>query len=169
MLSREGIVRQVPALLARVSALPCLGAGPAPAVDLADPAQFRCVGRNRFSGAATAPVEKQGDNVNWDYAAFFTDPVHGTPIIVYGRRYRAVSPLMQAFIRRHECQHAQGVIDEITANCQALAQMRTEGLTTDQEGLIARWHRTQDRLDPQYGGSGDGFWQRTLQCANALR
>ena len=157
------------ALLALVSAQPCLAAEPARQADLADPEQFRCVGRNRFSGQASVPVEKHGENVSWDYAAFFTDPVHGTPIIVYGPRFREVSPLMQAFIRRHECQHANGVTDEVTANCLALTQMRGHGLTPAQEAHIERWHLTLGRLDPQYGGSGTAFWERTLQCAASVR
>ena len=60
------------ALPALVSALPCLAAEPARQADLADPGQFQCVGRNRFSGLASVPVEKHGENVSWDYAAFFT-------------------------------------------------------------------------------------------------
>jgi hypothetical protein len=156
-------------LLTLVSAGPCLAAEPAREVDLADPGQFRCVGRNRFSGLASVPVEKHGENVSWDYAAFFTDPVHGTPIIVYGPRFRDVSPLMQAFIRRHECQHANGVIDEITANCLALRQMRAQGLTSAQEAQLERWHLAQGRLDPQYGSSGAVFWERTQQCAASVR
>jgi hypothetical protein len=157
------------ALLNLVSALPCLAAEPARQADMADPGQFQCVGRNRFSGLANVPVEKHGENVSWDYAAFFTDPVHGTPIIVYGPRFREVSPLMQAFIRRHECQHANGVVDEITANCLALRQMRVQGLTPPQEAELARWHLAQGRLDPQYGSSGVAFWERTLQCAASVR
>ena len=174
MLSPEDIARLLPAVTARillplVTVLPCMAAEPVRQADLADPAQFQCVGRNRFSGLATAPVEKHGENVTWEYAAFFTDPVHGTPMIIYGPRFRDVSPLMQAFIRRHECQHANGVIDEITANCLALKQLRALGLTPAQEAQLERWHLTKGRLDPQYGGSGAAFWERTLQCAAATR
>lgn len=164
-------------LLAAV--LPCASAaGPAqprpqrpvpPTVDVANPGQFQCVGRNRFSGSVIVPVEKQGETSDWAYAAFFTDPVLGTPVIVYGPRFRAMPPLLQAFIRRHECQHAKGIQDEIAANCLALAQMRAQGLSPEQESFLERWHQAEGPLDPQYGGSGAAFWERTLRCAASVR
>lgn len=157
------------ALLGLAPALSSHAAEPRRTVDLADPAHFQCVGRNRFSGVVNVPVEKQGENVSWAYAAFFTDPVQGTPIIVYGPRFREVPPLLQAFIRRHECQHANGIQDEIAANCLALAQMRAQGLTSDQERQLERWHMAEGRLDPQYGGSGAAFWERTVRCAASVR
>ncbi len=137
--------------------------------DMSDPGAFRCQGRNPFSGALDGPVEKQDESGYWPYAAFFVDPVLGTPTIVYGPRFRTLDPLMQAFIRRHECQHAKGVRDEITANCMALVHMRAQGLTTRQEARLQRWHQAEGRLDPQYGGSGAVFWERTLRCAAGLR
>ncbi|MCZ4313604.1 hypothetical protein O4H66_09315 [Comamonadaceae bacterium G21597-S1] len=137
--------------------------------DVSDPGQFRCQGRNPFSGAPDGPVEKQDESGYWPYAAFFVDPVLGTPTIVYGPRFRTLDPLMQAFIRRHECQHANGVRDEITANCMALVHMRAQGLTTRQEAHLQHWHQAEGRLDPQYGGSGAMFWERTLRCAAGLR
>ena len=130
---------------------------------------LQCVGRNRFSGVVNVAVEKQGENVSWSYAAFFVDPVLGTPTIVYGPRYLEIGPLMQAFIRRHECQHANGVVDEIAANCAALVQMRALGLTAQQEAYLERWHLAEGRLDPQYGGSGAAFWERTVRCAGTRR
>jgi len=160
----------------RVFAWVALGLAPAVAAsagkempDVANPDQFQCVGRNRFSGVANVPVEKQGENVSWSYAAFFVDPVLGTPTIIYGSRFRELGPLMQAFIRRHECQHANGVQDEIAANCAALAQMRAQGLTPQQEVVLERWHMAEGRLDPQYGGSGAALWERTVRCAATLR
>ena len=159
-------------------ALACVALGLAPAVaaladparpDVANPDQFRCQGRNQFSGALDGPIEKQDESGYWPYAAFFVDPVLGTPTIVYGPGFRALDPLMQAFIRRHECQHANGVRDEIAANCNALAQMRTLGLTPRQEAHLQRWHMAEGRLDPQYGGSGAAFWERTERCAAGLR
>lgn len=139
----------------------------APAV--ADPDRFQCRGRNAFSGAVAIPIEKQDTSGTWPYAAFFTDPVFGTPTIVYGPGYRALDPLMQTFIRRHECQHANGVRDEIAANCTALVQMRGLGLTPQQEAHLERWHLSKGELDPQYGGSGAAFWERTVRCAAAAR
>lgn len=137
--------------------------------DLAHPDQFRCVGRNHFSGAIDTPIEKHTDSDTWTFAAYFVDPVKGTPTIVYGPGFRTVGPLMQAFIRRHECQHANGVRDVIAANCAALAQMRAQGLTTEQEAQLERWHMAQGRLDPSYGGSGAAFWDGTVRCAAAAR
>lgn len=158
--------------------LTCLALGLAPAVavgagkglpDVTNPDQFQCIGRNRFSGMVNVPVEKQGENVSWSYAAFFVDPVLGTPIIVYGPRFPELAPVMRSFIRRHECQHANGVSDEIAANCAALAQMRAQGLTAQQEAHLRRWHLAEGQLDPQYGGSGAAFWERTVHCAAAAR
>jgi len=159
-------------------ALACAAFGLAPAVaaladagrpDVSNPDQFRCQGRNQFSGAPDGPIERQDDSGYWPYAAFFVDPVAGTPTIVYGPGFRALDPLMQVFIRRHECQHANGMRDEIAANCAALAQMRAQGLTPQQEAHLARWHMAVGRLDPQYGGSADVFWDRTVRCAAGLR
>ena len=75
--------------------------------------------------------------------------------------------LMQLVIKRHECQHANGVQDEIAANCAALLQMRTLDLTAQQKSRIAAWLSAEGTLDPQYGGSGTIFWARTLRCAGA--
>ena len=158
----------------RVLAWFALGLGPAVAElgqteqrDVANPDHFQCHGRNHFSGAIDVPIEKQDDSGSWPYAAFFIDPVLGTPTIVYGHRFRALDPLMQAFIRRHECQHANNVRDEIAANCTALAQMRSQGLTPQQEAHLERWHMAVGQLDPQYGGNGAAFWERTVRCAAA--
>lgn len=166
---------RAPARLRRAGAvaalvLPAIAAqADTPAARIADPAQFQCIGRNHFSGAAIVPDEKQDDSGAWPYAVYLVDPVRGTPTIVYGPRFRALDPLMQAFIRRHECQHANGVRDEIAANCAALVQMRGQGLTPQQEAHLERWHLGKGRLDPQYGGSGAAFWERTLRCAAAAR
>ncbi len=144
--------------------LPARAATP---VDLANPDHFQCVGKSRFSGASVVPAETYGDPTGVAYSAIFFDPVSGRPMIVYGPRYRAVAPLMQSFIKRHECQHANGVQDEVAANCAALLQMRALGLTAQQEARIASWLSAEGTLDPQYGGSGAVFWERTLRCAGA--
>ena len=136
-------------------------------VDVADPNHFQCVGKNRYSGLAVAPTESDGDPTGVAYSPIFFDPVTGKPLIVYGPRYRNSAPLMQSFIKRHECQHANGVQDEIAANCAVLLPMRALGLTTQQEFRIAAWLSAEGTLDPQYGGSGTIFWARTLRCAGA--
>jgi hypothetical protein len=76
---------------------------------------------------------------------------------------------MQSFIRRHECQHANGVMDEIAANCAALAQMRAQGLTAHPDAQLERGPVGHGRLDPHSGGSGAAFWQPTLRCAAFAR
>lgn len=134
---------------------------------LASPDHFRCVGKNRFSGAVSVPTERNGVTTDSAYAMFFIDPVHGHATIIYGERYQQAPALFQAFIRRHECQHANGVLDEITANCRALAQMRALGLTVEQEAQLAGLHGAEGPLDARYGGSGAGFWQRTVACAGS--
>ena len=136
-------------------------------LDVANPGHFQCVGRNRFSGAASVPTERSGVITGRAYAEFYIDPVQGRALIVYGERYQQIAPLFQAFIRRHECQHANGVQDEITANCGALVQMRALGLTAEQETQIAQWHVAEGSIDPRYGGTGARFWQLTLDCAGA--
>jgi hypothetical protein len=156
------------ALAAAPATASAASAGPRPD-DVSNPEHFRCVGRNRYSGAINIPEEKQSETGAWSYAVMLVDPVLGKPIIIYGPRFREVSPLMQAFIRRHECQHANGVVDEIAANCVALVQMRAQGLTPEQEAQLERWHLNEGRLDPQYGGSGAAFWERTLRCAATVR
>ena len=137
--------------------------------DVANPEQFQCVGKNRFSGAQVMAAESHGDSTGRAYAIIYFDPVNGTPLIVYGPRYRQAAPLLQSFIKRHECQHANGVYDEIAANCEALTQMRAIGLTPAQEAQIARWHVAEGTIDPQYGGSGAALWERTVVCAGTRR
>ncbi|MEO6626042.1 MAG: hypothetical protein ABIN37_14590 [Burkholderiaceae bacterium] len=157
------VMRDLPVLaLLGVLSAPVLAAAP---VDVANPEHFQCVGKNRFSGLAVVPTESDGDPTGVAYSAIFFDPVSGKPLIVYGPRYRKIAPLMQSFIKRHECQHANGVQDEVAANCAALLQMRALGLTAQQESRIANWLSAEGTLDPQYGGSGAMFWERTVRCA----
>ena len=134
-------------------------------VDVANPAHFQCVGKNRYSGVPVVPSESDGDALGVAYSAILFDSSSGKPLIVYGSRFRNMAPLMQSFIKRHECQHANGVQDEIEANCAALLQMRALGLTVLQEARIAEWHNAEGTLDPPYGGSGTIFWERTMRCA----
>ena len=134
------------------------------ATEITSTGDFQCVGKNHFSGAASVPIERSGVTTDRAYAVLYIDPLHGHSIIIYGERYLRIAPLFQAFIRRHECQHANGVRDEIMANCGALAQMRALGLTVAQERQIAQWHAAEGTLDPRYGGTGARFWQRTLEC-----
>ena len=153
----------------RVFAWVALGWAPAVAADaakempdVANPDQFQCVGRNRFSGVANVPVEKQGENVSWSYAAFFVDPVLGTPTIIYGPRFRELGPLTQGFIRRHECQHANGVQDEIAANCAALAQMQGMSQVAKEAGS------SRQSLYRALSADGNPSFATVLKVARAL-
>lgn len=134
-------------------------------VDVANPRDFQCIGKNRYSGVPVIPAESDNEALGVAYSAILFDSTSGTPLIVYGARFRTISSLMQSFIKRHECQHANGVRDEVEANCAALLQMRALGLTALQEASIAQWHIAEGTLDPQYGGSGSVFWERTLRCS----
>lgn len=154
------------ALVARASAAgPDVKGKTISVAEIASPGHFKCVGKNHFSGAVSVPIEKSGVTTDHAYAMHYIDPVQGHSIIVYGDRYQQSPPLYQAFIRRHECQHANRVRDEIMANCGALTQMRGLGLTLAQEKQIAEWHAAEGTLDPRYGGTGARFWQLTLECA----
>lgn len=135
--------------------------------DIGNPADVQCVGKNRLTGAKEKPIESYGDPPGRAYAVIYFHPAHGTAHIIYGPRYRTIPPLLQSFITRHECQHANGVQDEIAANCNALNQMRGLGLTLEQETQIASWHRAEGTIDPRYGGSGAAFWELTLACTGA--
>jgi hypothetical protein len=89
----------------------------------------------------------------------------GYPTITYFRQFFALPPLMQEFTRVHECAHHHVGPDEVQANCTALVEMREHGLTAAQEEFIARFHIGLGPLPAQYFGSGDDFWQMTIECA----
>ena len=64
-------------------------------VDVANPAHFQCVGKNRYSGLPVVPSESDGDALGVAYSAILFDSTSGKPLIVYGSRFRNISPLMQ--------------------------------------------------------------------------
>jgi len=68
----------------------------------------------------------------------------------------------------HECAHAQDAErDEIEANCEAYLELDKLGvLTPDRIDALASTHKKMLRLPSRYGGSGEIFWQRTLDCVN---
>jgi len=91
---------------------------------------------------------------------------NGYPVITYGPRFFEEPKLIQKFIELHECAHlSQLTSDEILANCFALQGMRNLGLTNEQENQIAIWHYSMTNIAPQYGGTGENFWNMTLACA----
>ncbi len=134
-------------------------------MDVASPQAFQCLGRNYYTGAVMAPFETSGTTVGSAYAISNFDTATGNPYIVYGPRYFQMQPLVQSFIRRHECQHTNFVTDEIQANCGALIQMRQQGLTASQEDQIAQWTIAEGAIGLQYGGTGAVFWNLTLACS----
>lgn len=142
--------------------------------DVADPDRFQCVGRNHFSGKVDIPVEKHDAAASWSYAAFFVDPVHGTSLIVYGPSAlpRSRRALMQAFIRRHECQASQrcarrdrGQLQRVGADARRAGPRDTSprGATRN----VGIW--TKSSWNPQYGGSSTRFWEHSVRCAARMR
>lgn len=89
------------------------------------------------------------------------------PVITYGSQFLADPPLLQQFIRLHECAHlALPTSNEIAANCFALVNLRRQGLPSPAEAFIVNTTHAKGVLPPQYGGSSMAFWQLTLNCAN---
>jgi len=70
----------------------------------------------------------------------------------------------------HECAHAKsGTLDELTANCLGLIDMRAAGRAGRAvEARLTAYHRRQGYLGPEYGLARD-FWARTLACAGGAR
>lgn len=103
------------------------------------------------------------------YEAWAHYAPNGYPVITYGSQFLADPPLLQQFIRLHECAHlALPTSDEIAANCFALVKLRQQGLPPPAEAFIENATVAKGVLPPKYGGSGRAFWQLTLNCANGL-
>jgi hypothetical protein len=70
-------------------------------------------------------------------------------------------PLIQRFTSLHECGHAStGNPDEYAANCYSLS---AGGFSMAQVGAIRSFYEhLPGPLPAQYGGSGPGFWQGTI-------
>lgn len=129
--------------------------------------QQPCMAVHSRTGALV-PAREQPGNSGTYTAIAFPDPVSGYPTITYGPQYAALTPLLQSFVRLHECAHlAIPTSDEIQANCRALREMRRQGLTAENEELIAQDHYNRGVLEPKYGGSGTAFWRLTLKCAGS--
>lgn len=89
---------------------------------------------------------------NWD--AF------GWPTITYSRTYFTLSPVVQRFTSLHECGHLSlGNRDEFVANCYAL---RNGNFTASEIAEIKGFHQRIGIMPSAYGGSGNGFWRRTI-------
>jgi hypothetical protein len=124
----------------------------------------QCMAPHAATGQIVQVIETGGLN-SW-FRAWATYRPDGYPIIYYGQGFASLSPLMQRFVRLHECAHLiEAPGNEILANCRALQVIREQGLSREDEGYIAQHHISDGPLPPQYGGSGKAFWAATLQCA----
>ena len=104
--------------------------------------------------------------LNSPYRAVANYRPDGYPIISYSQGFASLPPLMQRFVRLHECAHLiEAPGNEILANCRALQVLRSQGLSGYDERYIAQHHAADGTLPVQYGGSGVAFWAATLQCA----
>jgi hypothetical protein len=82
----------------------------------------------------------------------------GFQIVWNAARLKALPPEVHDYIFFHECAHARvPTVDEIQANCVGLQDMRAAG----RAGAAV-----ESRLGAFYG-PGNGYWARTLDCANA--
>ncbi len=105
-------------------------------------------------------------------AAVVRPGADGWPVIFFDavvfRAMLSRDPHMSDFIFYHECAHAQDAErDEIEANCEAYLELDKLGvLTPDRIDALASTHKKMLRLPSRYGGSGEIFWQRTLDCVN---
>lgn len=75
-------------------------------------------------------------------------------------------PHMADFVFYHECGHAKNdQLDEIQANCYAYIELEKIGLLNpDKAAALAETHIKMRRLPSRYGGTGEIFWKRTLEC-----
>lgn len=128
-------------------------------------ANGQCVARHGFTGQLVNVVEQQGWTVGNAYAIANWAP-NGWPVITYGPRMNNLNPLLQSFIKVHECAHlSTPTMDEVQANCIALTTMRQRGLSRRDEDQIANWTAAEGVIGMQYGGTGIEYWRRTLVCA----
>lgn len=101
----------------------------------------------------------------WGYATYNNS---GWPVIIFDVSKLSVVPkIVVRFTYYHECAHlSEPTQSEIMANCIALLEMRRNGdLSAQGEAIVEKSTRSLGTLQPQYGGSGDAFWNATLQCA----
>jgi len=132
---------------------------------LSNSASATCFGRHGITGQMVQAVEVGGQTIGNAYATSNWMP-NGWPIITYGPRFFLLDPLLQSFVKIHECAHLSiPTSDEIRANCTALKSMRHHGLSDDEEDEIANWTRSEGLIDLRYGGTGEAFWNATLACA----
>ena len=96
-------------------------------VDVANPAHFQCVGKNRYSGVPVVPSESNGDALGVAYSAILFDSSSGKPLIVYGSRFRNMSPLMQSLPTVDATTRNAIVYVDLTSNVAAKSGMFASG------------------------------------------
>lgn len=113
------------------------------------------------------------------FAGFTKMGLNGLPMITFDDNN--VQPIAQTlpvavdFLFYHECAHARfmtnfsnQVQSELSANCEGLRKMRSDGkITPAQEAAVGLLHATQNYYGDMFG-SGANYWQLTLQCAANL-
>ena len=94
-------------------------------------------------------------------------PMVPQPTIIYGAIFYQLPHFMQVFTSDHECGHANGYIDEFSANCYALGQVAQKGGDVQTVMMIRQFHYGVGPIGDQYGGTGARYWQLTYQqCPN---
>jgi hypothetical protein len=127
---------------------------------------YTCFART-LNGQLELPVPGMNDDgiPYWGYATYNQS---GLPFILFNiSRLSQYPAIVTRFTYYHECAHLQiPTSNEIDANCTALRNMRANGdLTAREEELVEMATRSTGILAPQYGGSGDAFWDATIACA----
>lgn len=125
----------------------------------------QCMAPHKFTGQIVPAQEMPGPTGFFEAVSQYAP--NGYPTITYGPQFLADPPLLQQFVRLHECAHlALPTSNEIAANCFALVNLRRQGLPPQFEAFIMQYHIAKGSIPPQYGGSGMAFWQLTVNCAN---
>lgn len=106
------------------------------------------------------------------YYGFSTYNDAGWPVIILDADRLSRQPqIISRFTYYHECAHLSAPTpDEVMANCIALKTMRQNGdLSQDEEGVIANFVTSFDKLQDEYLGNGKNYWAATLKCADAIK
>ncbi len=127
------------------------GAG---AFTFSDGTHTECVAR----GQSVPEQAAEGDAALAGFTGKTIEDARGYRIVWNTAKLASLPPAMHDYLFFHECAHARvPTRDEITANCVGLKDMRAAGRAgAAVEARIAEFY-----------GPGNGYWARTLQCANA--
>jgi len=127
---------------------------------------YTCYAPHRFTHQIVPVVGTNGRAAGfWGYATYNNT---GWPVIIFDVSQLSRLPdIVIRFTYYHECAHLRlQTRNEIKANCAALQEMRKNGdLSKRGEEIVEEVTRSLGPLGPQYGGSGQAFWDATLRCA----